>query len=142
MIHHFLSFGAGYFDIIKNDDTSAEFRLEYRDKHRFFLFKPFAGVAATSDGSVHGYAGLLTDFYFGRRIVITPSAAAGPYSEGGGKDLGHVFEIRTGIEVAYRFDDRSQLSLGFHHISNAGIGNDENPGAEILSINYMYPLSW
>jgi hypothetical protein len=136
----FLTIGGGYFDIVNNDDSAAEFRLEYRDKHRFWIFKPFAGAIATSDGAFYGYAGVLTDFYFGRRIVISPSVAAGPYIEGGGKDLGHVFEIRSGLEVAYRFDDRSRLGLLFYHISNAGLGDDENPGAEVLTLSYSIPL--
>lgn len=136
----FVTIGGGYFDIVHNDDAAGELRLEYRDKHRFWIFKPFAGATVTTDGSVYGYAGVLTDFYFGRRIVVSPSVAAGPYIEGGGKDLGHVFEIRSGLEVAYRFDDRSRLGVLFYHISNAGLGDDENPGAEILTLSYSIPL--
>ena len=64
------------------------------------------------------------------------------YFEGNGKDLGHVFEIRSALEVAYRFDDRSRLGVMFYHISNAGLGDDKNPGAEALTLSYSFPLRW
>ncbi len=86
--------------------------------------------------------GILTDFYFGNRIVVSPSVAVGAYFEGSGKDLGHVFEIRSALEVAYRFDDRSRLGVMFYHISNAGLGDDENPGAEVLTLSYSFPIRW
>jgi hypothetical protein len=135
----FLTVGGGYFDIL-HDDDAAELRLEYRDENRSWIFKPFAGITITSDAAFYGYAGVLTDFYFGNRIVVSPSVAVGPYVKGGGKNLGHVFEIRSGLEIAYRFNDRSRLGLIFYHISNAGLGNDENPGAEVLSLSYSFPL--
>lgn len=135
----FLTIGAGYYDLL-HDADSAELRVEYRDNHRFWIFKPFAGLTATTEASIYGYAGILSDFYFGNRIVVTPSVAAGPYFEGDGKDLGHVFEIRSALEVAYRFDSRARLGVMFYHISNAGLGDDENPGAEVLTLSYSFPL--
>lgn len=135
----FLSVGVGYYDFLHEAD-SAEFRMEYRNSRRFWIFKPFAGTTLTSKGAFHGYAGVLSDFYFGKRIVVSPSVAAGPYFHGGGKDLGHVFEIRSALEVAYRFDDRSRLGLMFYHVSNAGFGDDRNPGAEVLSLTYSLPF--
>jgi len=134
----FINISAGYYDIF-DDDNAAELRLEYRSKNKYWIFKPFAGVAATSDSAVYVYAGILTDYYFGRRIVVTPSIAPGYYHKGDGKDLGHEIEINSGLEVAYRFDDRSRLGIHFHHISNAGL-EDSKPGVEILGINYSIPL--
>lgn len=138
----FLTIGAGYFDILHDGDEAAELRVEYRDKHRVLWFKPFGGITATTDASIYPYVGVLSDFYFGRRIVVSPSVAVGAYFEGDGKDLGHVFEIRSALEVAYRFDDRSRLGVMFYHISNAGLGDDENPGAEVLTLSYSFPLRW
>ena len=117
----FLSIGAGYYDLL-HDADAAEFRVEYRSRYRWWLFKPFAGVTATTNPAGFAYAGVLSDFYFGNRVVVTPSIAAGPYLRGRGKDLGHVFEIRSGLEIAYRFNNRSRLGLLFYHISNAGLG--------------------
>ncbi len=135
----FVSLGAGYFDISKQDDGAADVRLEYRHDGKLWIFKPWAGIEATSDGAFYGGAGILLDVFFGRRVVVTPSLGAGYFEEGDGKDLGHELEFRSQIELAYRFDDRSRLGLAFSHISNASLG-DNNPGAEILSLYYSMPL--
>ncbi|MHA1151850.1 MAG: acyloxyacyl hydrolase [Alphaproteobacteria bacterium] len=135
----FLTFGLGYYDITKQNDSAADFRLEYRHGEKLWIFKPWVGVEATSDGAFYGAAGVLIDVYFGKRVVLTPSFGAGFYAEGDGKDLGHEIEFRSQIELAYRFDDRSRLGVAFSHISNASIG-DKNPGVEILNVYYSLPL--
>ena len=94
---------------------------------------------ATTDAATYGYAGIGVDVFFGPRWVATPTFAAGIYGNGDGKDLGNAVEFRSGLEVAYRFDDRSRLGLSFTHISNAGIG-DRNPGVESLVLMYSVPF--
>lgn len=135
----FLTAAAGAFDVGK-DDTAGEFRLEYRHDRRFWIFKPLAGLMATSDGGVYGYAGVGIDMFFGRRWVVTPSFAPGAYEEGSGKDLGHTLEFRSQLEIAYRFDNRARLGLSISHMSNASIG-DRNPGEESVMLNYSLPVS-
>ncbi len=135
---HFLTLAAGYYDI-NDDEDAAEFRAEFSARNKLWIFKPFGGLMGTSDKAFYGYAGLLVDVYFGRRIVVTPSLAAGLYEDGDGKDLGHIVEFRSSIELAYRFDNRSRLGLSFYHLSNAGL-DDNNPGTEVLSLNYSIPL--
>ena len=134
----FLAVSAGYYDINDNYDAF-EGRLEYRHDRKFWIFKPFAGVMATSDEAVHGYAGVLVDIYFGRRWVLTPSFAPGLYRDGDGKDLGGTIQFRSQLELSYRFDDRSRLGLSVNHISNASI-YDSNPGTESVAITYAIPL--
>ena len=135
----FLRLAAGRYDI--NDNREAiEFRAEYQSDYKLWIFKPFGGAMATTDGAVYGYAGFVTDFYFGRRFVLTPSLAAGLYHNGDGKDLGHVVEFRSSMEIAYRFDNRSRLGISFYHLSNASLSED-NQGTEILSLNYSIPLN-
>lgn len=136
----FLSVGVGVYDVVEGLDRAADFRLEYRHGDGLWIFKPWAGVEATSDGAVFGVLGFLTDFYFGRRIVVTPSVGVGAYHDGDGLDLGGIFEIRSQLEVAYRFDDRSRLGLAFSHISNAETGS-RNPGTEVVSVYYSLPLN-
>ncbi len=94
---------------------------------------------ATTDAAIFGYGGFLTDFYFGRRIVVTPSVAVGLYEDGDGRDLGYIIEFRSGPEIGWRFDNRSRLSTMAYHISNADI-SDNNPGTEVFSIGYSFPL--
>jgi len=134
----FIAFSAGVFDLGK-DRTAAEGRLEYRSDFRLWLFKPFAGVMATSDGGAHVYVGVLVDMYFGRRMVATLSFAPGYYAKGGGKDLGNDLEFRSQLEIAYRFDDRSRLGMSISHLSNASIGK-KNPGTENLMLTYAVPV--
>lgn len=134
----FITIGGGWFDFNDNEQA-AEFRVEWRGQKLFWVFKPFVGAMATSDTAFYGYAGFLTDFFFGRRIVVTPSIAAGLYEDGDGKDLGSIIEFRSGLEIGYRFDNRSRLSAMVYHISNASI-DDNNPGTEVFSIGYSFPL--
>jgi len=135
----FFAFSAGGYDV-NDDQTAAEFRVEYRSDLRFWKLMPFIGVAATTDAAIYGYAGLGLDIYLGRRVVIQPNAAFVGYHEGNGKDLGGEFQFRTGGEIAWRFDDWSRLAIAFHHISNAGIYND-NPGTELLVLTYSVPFT-
>jgi len=135
----FVAFSAGAFDVGK-DQTAFEGRAEYRWGNKFWIFKPLAGGMFTSDAALYGYAGVLIDIYFGRRIVAGLSFAPGLFHEGNGKDLGHAIEFRSQIEIAYRFDDRSRLGLALSHMSNASIG-DKNPGAESLVLTYAIPTS-
>lgn len=136
----FLTLSAGAFDVGK-DDTAFEGRIEYRHDAKFWIFKPFGGVMATSDGGAYAFAGVLIDAYWGNRIVTTLSFAPGAYHEGDGKDLGHTIEFRSQFEIAWRFDDRSRLGLAISHMSNASIG-DKNPGEESLTLNYSFPFGW
>ncbi|WP_417514748.1 acyloxyacyl hydrolase [Minwuia sp.] len=137
----FFSLGAGYYDPIKGDRAAGEGRIEYRHGERFWIFKPFAGATVTTDPSYFGYAGVLTDVYFGKRLVVSPSVAVGAYLRHRGKNMGSIFQIRSGLEVAYRFDNRVRVSLMFYHFSNAGLGDDRNPGSEAVSLTYSIPLN-
>ena len=134
----FVTLGIGPYDVFQRDDEAVDFRLEYRHK-KLWVFKPWVGIEATSDGAVYGLAGVLVDLYFGRRLVLTPSFGAGAYHDGSGKDLGSVIEFRSQVEIAYRFNDRSRLGLALSHISNASIG-DDNPGTEIVTLYYSIPF--
>ena len=138
----FITFSAGAFDVFPgdDDDVAGEFRLEYRSDLKLWVFKPFAGVMATTDAAFYGYGGVLVDVYLGKRFVATPSIAVGYYEEGDGVDLGHEVEFRSQIEIAYRFDNRSRLGVSFSHMSNAGIG-DDNPGSESIVVTYALPLN-
>jgi len=135
----FLSLSLGAFDTFDNK-TAAEGRIEYRADRKFWIFKPFSGFMATSDKAIYGYLGVLIDFYFGRRFVITPSFAPGAWSRGDGKDLGHWIEFRSQLEFAYRFDDRSRVAVSISHMSNAGL-DSTNPGEESVMLAYAVPFS-
>ncbi len=141
-----ISVGIGYYDVFDNvGDSAADFRLEFRPDLRFlintptFQLKPFIAGQATSDGGLFGLGGILLDTFIGDRWVITPSFGAGAYSNGDGGDLGNTIQFRSQIEGGYRFRNKSRLALALSHISNAGLG-DDNPGVEIVTLYYHFPL--
>lgn len=134
----FLALSAGVFDF-DDDETSAEFRYEYRSDKKLYHIGPFVGLMANSDGGVYGFGGIYLDIFLGRRFVVTPNFAIGGYAEGNSKDLGHVLEFRSAFEIAYRFDDRSRLGVAISHISNASI-DDDNPGVNSLVLTYAIPF--
>ena len=134
-----ISGGVGWFDIAQQDDEAVDFRLEYRHGEDFLWLKPWGGIEATSDGSVWGGIGVLMDITFFDTVVLTGSIAPGLYDDGGGKDLGSVFEIRSQVELGYQFDNQSRLAVSFSHTSNASVA-DDNPGVEVLNLYYHLPL--
>jgi hypothetical protein len=135
-----LALGIGAFDLVRLDEPAADFRLEYRHGTGLWIFQPWAGLEATSDGAVFGVAGLFSDFPLGRRVIVSPSIGIGAYHRGGGLDLGSAFEIRSQLEFAWRLPDETRLGFAFSHISNAGIG-DHNTGTEIATLYYAIPLA-
>ncbi|MBF0560788.1 MAG: acyloxyacyl hydrolase [Alphaproteobacteria bacterium] len=136
----YLVIGAGASDFrIKFD--AAEFDLAYRSDHALWILKPQAGILATSGGAVYGWGGVLADVELASHWVLTPSVAAGAFGNGKDEKLGDILEFRSGVDLAYRYDDHSRLGLGFYHVSNAGAGVS-NPGEQTLMINYSVPMNW
>lgn len=134
-----ISGGVGWYDFNLSDDEAVDFRLEYRHGEDFLFLKPWGGVEVTTDGSVWGGVGVLLDVTFFDNVVLTGSFAPGLWSEGDGKDLGHVVEFRSQVELGYQFENQSRLSVAFSHISNAEL-DDTNPGTEVLNLYYHVPL--
>lgn len=119
------------------------FGLEFRGgpSLEWWHVRPSIGVGLTMDATAYGYTALNLDIFFGPRLVLTPSVGIGLYHTGSGQDLGSVLEFRNGAELAWRFDDHSRAGLGFHYLSNFGIG-DTDPGTSTLTVFYAHPLGW
>ena len=134
----FLALSAGGYDVNDNE-SAAEARIEFRWNRKFLGFKPMIGLMGNSKGGVYGYGGVNLDVFLGPRWVMTHNFAMGGYRRGASKDLGNVLEFRSGLELAYRFDDRARLGVAFQHISNASISAN-NPGTESLVLTYSIPI--
>lgn len=132
--------GLGAFDI-SDDDKSMNFRGELHTNDLWWKLHPFVAVDVNSDGGVWGGVGLAADLDLTNKVVVTPSFAPGLYSDGDSKDLGGALEFRSGIEVAYKFQNAQRIGLELTHMSNADI-YDENPGVETVSVNWHLPLSF
>lgn len=135
-----IAFSLGYFDVNKQRDTALEMRLEYLSEAKFWRFKPLLGVMFTSDSASYVYGGVRMEIPIGGRFLLVPSFAPGLYDRGNGKDLGHVVEFRSQIEVVYLLSGGARLGLSFNHMSNASLG-DRNPGVENLALTLSMPLN-
>jgi len=132
--------GLGAFDVGDSDNTF-EGRLEWQGPRLWWILSPLAGFMATGDGAVYGYGGASADFWLSPKLALVPSLAAGLYGHGSsGKDLGHVVEFRSQLELRYSLDWGGRLGVAFSHLSNAGL-DDRNPGANSLMLTYGVPLS-
>jgi len=133
---------AGAFDFTRST-SAAQFGVQYRMGEKLWFIKPAVGIFGTSDGAVYGYGGFGIDLYFGKCkcVIFTPDFAVGYFEKGDGKVLGNEIEFRSGGEISYRYEDRSRIGVGIHHLSNAGLG-DSNPGEESFMVNYSIPINW
>jgi hypothetical protein len=130
----------GYFDITQDDNSAAQFGVEYRFAPYYYTLRPAVGLNVSTDGSVYGYGGVFWDIdVMDGSIWLTPNFAAGLYHSGDGKSLGGAVEFRSGIELSYMLENQHRIGLAFNHISNASI-YDRNPGAETLLLNYHLPM--
>jgi outer membrane protein OmpA-like peptidoglycan-associated protein len=130
----------GSFDVFHKADSEA-FDLQLRPGWRLWDFGVFAGGMVTTKGALMGYGGVTFDLHLTDHILILPDAAVGYYSRGNDKVLsfGSTAEFRTGIGVAYEFDNGWRVGADIHHISNAGL-DKKNPGVEIGALTLAIPL--
>ncbi|MBD3635098.1 MAG: acyloxyacyl hydrolase [Methylophaga sp.] len=136
-----VAFTAGGYDAFDSEDNATEIGVEYRfaPAADFYNIIPTIGASVTSDGAYWAYAGVRYDWSLSANWVLTPHFALAAYENGGGVDLGYGLEFRTGLDLAYQMTDRSRLSLGYYHMSNADLG-DYNPGADSIIVSYSYTL--
>lgn len=133
--------GVGYSHLFDKDESDKITGLiEYNWGHEYALgLSPFAAFQADVDGAMWAGLGLDRDFRVTDKIIFTPSFAPGLYRDGGGYDLGGALEFRTGVELAYEFPTKGRAAVQLSHMSNANI-YDENPGTNLLTLNYSFPL--
>lgn len=137
----YLSVNAGYYDALRDNQKAGQFGAEYRFNEWQYGIRPIVGGFATTEGGLYGYGGLNWDVaLLPNQLYLIPNFAIGAYSHGGGKDLGGVIEFRSGIELAYQFENAQQVGVALNHLSNAGIYS-HNPGEETIMATYSIPLT-
>ena len=135
---HYLNLAVGTFEAFDDEDSAFAGQVEWRFGRKLLGFGPLIGALSNTDGGVIGYAGIYLDLALGR-FVLSPQTGVGAYEKGSSKDLGGTFEFISGLDLSYRFADRSRLGVRYEHISNANL-HDTNPGADILLLNYGIPF--
>ena len=129
---------AGRFDAIRAKAPATQFGLQYRPGLSFAGLEFMVGAMATTDKSLHGYAGLGIEIPIGPFVFVRPSFAPGLWHRGDGKDLGHAVEFRSALELGVRL---GSIRVGgeIYHLSNASLGT-RNPGEESVVVTVAFPL--
>ena len=96
---------------------------------------PITGAMLTADSAAYIYTGVQAQYNLGK-IKFTPSFAPGLYSKGDGKDLGHILEFKSELQISVDFVSNSQLGFSYNHLSNASLGT-KNPGANSYMFNFF-----
>ena len=96
---------------------------------------PITGALITGDNATYFYTGVQAQYKLGK-MNLTPSFTPGLYGEGSGKDLGHIVEFKSEVQVSVDLLNNSQLGFSYNHISNASLG-EKNPGANSYMFNFF-----
>ena len=57
-------------------------------------------------------------------------------NEGDGKDLGHIVEFKSEVQLSLDLLNNSEFGFSYNHISNASLG-EKNPGANSYMFNFL-----
>jgi len=134
------NFFIGNFDFSDDKQAALLFGFQHQNeslKRNTFLgnVSPITGGFITENSAAYIYSGIEWNIEMGL-FDFTPSFAPGFYHEGDGKDLGHILEFKTEVQLSYDFSEDTSLGVSYNHVSNASIG-DKNPGANSYVFNFL-----
>ena len=137
---HEINFYSGMFDFSDNGKKSAIIGMQHQNENltrKSFLgtLSPITGAMITADNAVYFYTGIQAQYKIGK-INLTPSFTPGIYAKGNGKDLGHVVEFKSEVQLSLNLFENSQFGMSYNHISNASLG-EKNPGANSYMFNFL-----
>ena len=130
----------GMFDFSDDEKSSTLVGFQHQNEslnRDTFLgnLSPITGVLITADSAGYVYTGVQAQYKIGS-LNITPSFTPGLYHEGDGKDLGHMLEFKSEVQLSLNLSDSSKLGFSYNHLSNASLG-DKNPGANSYMFNFL-----
>ena len=130
----------GMFDFSDNGKKSTliGFQHQNEDLNRdTFLgnLSPITGAMITGDNASYFYTGVQANYSLGILNII-PSFTPGLYEAGDGKDLGHMLEFKSEVQLSLDLPKDSQFGFSYNHLSNASLG-DKNPGANSYMFNFI-----
>ena len=133
------SFYTGTFDFSDEGKKSTLFGIQHintgKDKESFLgILQPVTGLMVTADNAAYIYTGF--QIYNEGPLKLTPSFTPGLYNQGNGKDLGHILEFKSEVQLSFDIFKESELGLSYNHLSNASLG-DKNPGANSYMFNFF-----
>ena len=138
---HQLNFFTGIFDFSDDKQSAYLIGFQHQDENlnrSTFLgnISPITGGFITENSAAYIYTGIEWNVDMSEKIKFTPSFAPGLYHEGDGKDLGHVLEFKSEIQLSYATSEKSSFGVSYNHVSNASLG-DKNPGANSYMFNFI-----
>ena len=116
-------------------DGAADDEITYARNTFIGNISPITGGFITENSAVYIYTGFEWNVDMGA-LTFTPSFAPGLYHKGDGKDLGHVLEFKSEVQLSYELSKTSSLGISYNHVSNASLG-DKNPGANSYMFNFI-----
>ena len=137
---HEINFYTGMFDFSDDGQKAGLFGIQHQNENLTrdsFLgtLSPITGFMITENNAGYIYTGIQAQYNVGK-LNITPSFTPGLYGEGDGKDLGHVLEFKSELQLSLDLSSNSELGFSYNHISNASLG-DKNPGANSYMFNFL-----
>ena len=137
---HEISFYTGMFDFSDDGQRAGLFGMQHQNENLTrdsFLgtLSPITGFMITENNAGYVYTGVQAQYSIGN-LNITPSFSPGLYGEGDGKDLGHVLEFKSELQLSLDLFSNSELGFSYNHISNASLG-EKNPGANSYTFNFL-----
>ena len=131
---------SGMFDFSDDGKRSTLIGIQHQNENLnrdTFLgnLSPITGALITSDNAGYIYTGVQAQYKIGI-LNITPSFTPGLYHEGDGKDLGHMLEFKSEVQLSFDLSKNTELGFSYNHLSNASLG-DKNPGANSYMFNFL-----
>lgn len=94
------------------------------------------GASSNQSFATYLSSGLTKRINLSQKIFFAPSFSAGLYQGfDDAKDMGHIIEFKSEIEINYNIFKNSVLGVSWSHISNADLSNT-NPGSDNLLFNF------
>tara|TARA_B100002051_G_scaffold266143_1_gene292931 strand:- start:426 stop:935 length:510 start_codon:yes stop_codon:yes gene_type:complete len=137
---HQWNFYSGTFDFSDDGARSTLFGIQHQNENLYrdsFLgvLSPITGFMMTADNAKYAYTGVQAQYKIGALNII-PSFTPGLYGEGDGKDLGHIIEFKSELQLSIDLLQNTELGFSYNHLSNASLG-DKNPGANSYMFNFL-----
>ena len=138
--NHQFNLYLGNFDFSDDNQKSMLLGFQHQNenlKRNTFLgnISPVSGGFITANSAAYIYTGVEWNMNMGP-FFFTPSFTPGLYHEGDGKDLGHLVEFKSELQLSLDLSPTTEFGFSYNHLSNASLG-EKNPGANSYMFNFM-----
>ena len=100
---------------------------------------PVTGALITGDNATYVYTGVQAHYKVGS-INLTPSFTPGLYGAGDGKDLGHIVEFKSEVQLSLDLSTNTEFGFSYNHISNASLG-EKTLGQIVICLTFLKDFS-